>query len=654
MPKSHVIIVGAGLCGTMLAIRLAQRGHEVSLFEKRSDMRRTEVDAGRSINLALSDRGLRALRLIGLEEQIRGEVIPMRGRMIHPVDGKGWLSPYSGRPHEFINSVSRSGLNIALLNAAEKEEGISIHFNHQCTGVDLEKGTVSFVLDDGFQKTATADMVFGADGAGSLVRRSFLARGSELRFDYAQDFLDHGYKELSIPSSPDAGWRIEKHALHIWPRQDFMLIALPNLDGSFTVTLFLPFDGSPGFDQLKTAAEVGAFFTQHFPDAASEMPGLVDDFFSNPTGILGTIRCLPWHAFGKTMLIGDAAHAVVPFYGQGMNCALEDVVVLDQILDLHEGDWLAVSQMYQEVRKEDTDAIADMALENYFEMRDHVDNPDFIVKRKLEMLLEMRYPEYSSKYNLVTFNENIPYSKAMALGHAQDQFLLDFATVHPDADKVDIAALMATITAKTAIQGTTTDIGGPENTVNCDKTENMTGDTKNAIRRPFHLQKWIDDHKEELKPPVGNRNLYRDAGDYIVMVVAGPNARKDYHFNETEELYYQVEGDITVRIQEDGKPVDIDIKEGEMFLLPAKVPHSPMRPDNTVGLVIELKRSADEKDGLMWFCDNCNNKLHDTYFALTNIEKDFLPRFREYYGSEALRTCGNCGEVMAADQRFVD
>lgn len=447
MSKERLLIVGAGLCGTMLAIRMAQRNYHVTLVEKRHDMRSGPVDRGRSINLALSDRGWKALRLIGLESQIRREVIPMYGRQIHPVGGESWLSRYSGRQHEFINSVSRSGLNTALLNAAEKYNNLTVLFDMKCTGVDLKAATARFVSTRDFTRYIEADVIFGADGAGSAVRASMLQESTALRFNYSQEFLDHGYKELTIPPSETGAWRIEKNALHIWPRHDFMLIALPNLDGSFTVTLFLPFDGSPGFNQLRTPQDVLRFWEDVFPSAVPHMPVLAKDFFDNPTGTLGTIKCDPCQAGGNVLLIGDAAHAVVPFYGQGMNCALEDVVVLDALLDEHGGDWASTLEAYSRARKVDTDAIADLALENYYEMRDQVDDPEFILKRQLEMQLEQQYPQYSSKYNLVTFNENLPYSVAMERGHRQDAVLLRLCRQIEGTSEVDLEALLEKLQA---------------------------------------------------------------------------------------------------------------------------------------------------------------------------------------------------------------
>lgn len=438
---SQITIVGAGPCGALLAIRLAQRGYFVRMFEKFPDMRTTEAPAGRSINLALSDRGINALKLVGLEKAVEDVVIPMYGRMIHDIGAEPWLSRYSGRAHEHINSISRPGLNTILLHEAAKYSNLEMYFEQTCTSVDLHNTACRFVNAKGEVTVVTSDIIFGTDGAGSAVRRSMFDQSAPLRFNFAQDFLDHGYKELTISANAEGKWRLEKNALHIWPRQEFMLIALPNLDGSFTVTLFLPFDGKPGFNQLKDSESVREFFSQTFPSAYAHMDTLDHDFRTNPTGILGTIKCYPLQAFGKVLLLGDAAHAVVPFYGQGMNCAMEDVVVLDEILDQYADDWQKVFDTYQSTRKKDTDAIADLAVENYFEMRDHVDNPEFILKRKIEMVLEERYPNYSSKYNLVTFNEHVPYSEAMRRGRAQDEYLLNLCKKQQSFEDVNIEEL---------------------------------------------------------------------------------------------------------------------------------------------------------------------------------------------------------------------
>jgi len=425
--SSHVIICGAGLCGTLLALRLADRGHRVSLLEKRNDLRQQQLVAGRSINLALSDRGLASLELVHLKEKALDISIPMLGRMVHTRDGNTTrLLPYSGRPNECIQSISRHGLNSILIESATGHEKIEILFDHSVEYADILNARVNGTILSTLEKfDIIGDVLIGTDGAGSDVRQGFINIGSSIRFNYNQEFLDHGYKELEIPAGAEGSWQIEKNALHIWPRHNYMLIALPNLDGSFTVTLFLPFDGSPGFNQLTNEETIVEFFTNQFPDVLPLMPNLVSDFMSHPTGSLGTIRCSPWHT-PKSLLMGDAAHAIVPFYGQGMNCAMEDVRILDQYLDQHQEVWSSSFDEYQKLRKKDTDAIADLALENYIEMRDHVDNQDFIAKRNIEMQLEKTYPAYASKYNLVTFREDLPYSEAKYRGHKQDDWLLDY------------------------------------------------------------------------------------------------------------------------------------------------------------------------------------------------------------------------------------
>ena len=433
--SSHVIITGAGLCGTLLALQLAHRGHKVTLLEKRGDLRKEEMSAGRSINLALSDRGLAALDLVGLRQKALDISIPMLGRMVH-IKGGGttMLLPYSGRAGEHIQSISRPGLNALLLDAADEHPSIDILFNHGVQFADVKgarvigtKGSTSETFD------FTGDILIGTDGAGSEVRNGFMQIGSTIRFNYSLQWLDHGYKELEIPAGAEGTWQIEKNALHIWPRQSFMVIALPNLDGSFTVTLFLAYEGSPGFNQLNTDQEIQKFFNDEFPDLVALMPDLIADFKHHPTGALGTVKCGPWHT-DRSLLMGDAAHAVVPFYGQGMNCSMEDVLKLDQCLTEVSEDWPKAFEIYNAGRKKDADAIADLAVENYYEMRDHVDNPDFIAKRAIEMKLEKKYPDYASKYNLVTFCEQHPYSYAKEKGNRQDKWLLEYCNRSNTAD----------------------------------------------------------------------------------------------------------------------------------------------------------------------------------------------------------------------------
>jgi len=423
----HILIIGAGLCGSLLTLRMAQRGYNVTLIEKRPDLRKIEQDAGRSINLALSDRGLKGLRLAGVEEQAKKLCIPMHGRMIHDKEGNTFLSKYSGRKDEYINSISRPGLNMLLLEEAEKMPNVTILFNKSCKSVDLENATAKFKdYSTGEETTYSGDIILGTDGAGSVVRKNMF-NYKKFLFSFSQDWLTHGYKELEIPAANNGDYRTEKDALHIWPRGEDMLIALPNLDGSFTVTLFLPYSNSEYcFDTLTTPEKVVEYFKKEFPDALTLMPSLAEEFFKNPTGPLGTIKCSPWSCFGKTLLLGDAAHAIVPFYGQGMNASFEDVVVFDEILDTFKGDWKTVFYEYEKARKKDTDAIANLAVDNFHEMKEHTASPLFQQKRKLETAFEAEFPlEYYSKYSLVTFNENITYYEAMKRGRAQDKAILN-------------------------------------------------------------------------------------------------------------------------------------------------------------------------------------------------------------------------------------
>ena len=425
--KEHILIIGAGLCGSLLALRLAQRGYRVSVYESRPDLRTTDISAGRSINLALSDRGLKAMDLVGIKDDVLPLCIPMYGRLIHDVEGNTFESNYSGRNGEYINSISRGDLNGLLLTEADKYDNLTIHFNKKCDHVDIENTIAHFTCyttKDSFE--VDADIIFGTDGAGSILRKSYYLERKFL-FSYSQNYLTHGYKELEIPGTLTGAHQISKDHLHIWPRGNYMLIALPNLDGSFTVTLFLSYEeGEYNFNNLKTVEQVTAFFKTQFPDALALIPNIADEFFNNPTGALGTVKCSPWSYKGKTLLMGDAAHAIVPFYDQGMNASFEDVVVFDAILDKHEGDWQTTFKAYEKVRKAATDAIADLAIDNYYEMRDHVANPLFIEKRKLEMTLEKTFPNrYFSKYSMVTFNEDIPYHEAMKIGRAQDKALLN-------------------------------------------------------------------------------------------------------------------------------------------------------------------------------------------------------------------------------------
>ena len=423
----RILIVGAGLCGTLLAIRLAQRGFKISLFEKRSDMRLGSNDHGRSINLALSARGLNALDKVGLKKVVLEECIPMRGRMIHPIDGDPFLSPYSGRMEDYINSVSRAGLNITLLNEAEKLSNIDLVFNAPVKSVHLDNAEIDVLIGDRIERVS-GDIVLGTDGAGSVVRRSFLAQTSQLLFDYQQSFLGHGYKELSIDSNSNGGWKIHKEALHIWPREDFMIIALPNIDGSFTLTMFHPFDSEIGFNALDNKSKVQSFFEKYYSELLPYIPDYLDEYFENPVGNLGTIKCQPWQAYGKCLILGDASHAIVPFYGQGMNASFEDVYIFDKLMDEFGDNWNELFKAFEDERINDANAIADLAIDNFTEMRDKVDDIPFIRKRKIEMALEQNFKDYYSKYSLVTFRPDLPYSVAMAKGRMQDQLLLEMCS----------------------------------------------------------------------------------------------------------------------------------------------------------------------------------------------------------------------------------
>ena len=418
--RSHVTLIGSGLTGPLLAISLAQRGLPVRLYERRPDMRRVHMSAGRSINLALSTRGIHALRQAGLWYDIEKIIVPMRGRMMHSVAGELTFMPYGKDETEVINSVSRADLNIALLNAAEKC-GVPIHFKERCTGFDLRSGAVHLRNEEtGAESTMATEVVIGCDGAASAIRTEMLKLP---RFNFAQQYLDYGYKELTIPARPDGSHAFASGALHIWPRGTFMLIALPNIDGTFGCILFLPFEGGSSFAALDTESKLLAFFERQFPDALRLMPQLTENFFANPTGAMVTIKCSPWHVDGKALLLGDAAHAIVPFFGQGMNCAFEDCTYLLELLDRVGPEWPALFSAFEKSRKADTDAIADLAIENFVEMRDRVADPRFLFRKQVELALEQKYPgRFVPKYAMVTFHRT-PYSLAAQRGAIQDRML---------------------------------------------------------------------------------------------------------------------------------------------------------------------------------------------------------------------------------------
>lgn len=434
--RVEVAVIGAGLAGPLLAIYLARRGHRVTVFELRPDMRREEAAAGRSINLALAERGINALRGAGALEIIKDQLIPMRGRMIHGLDGTQQLQPYGQNPDEVIYSVSRGDLNQRLMTLAEDEHGVEFRFTHALRGIDPDSTALEFEdLSVEGTRRYMADRVFATDGGGSLVRRTLAGLP---HFTASEELLAHGYKELSIPASDDGGYPLDSNALHIWPRGGFMLIALANPGGSFTVTLFLSRDGTPGFGQLDSIEAVDDFFHQEFPDALAMIPNLARDFFDNPVGELGTIRCAPYHHRDKILLLGDAAHAVVPFHGQGMNCAFEDCVVLDRLLEACGEDWGAAMAKFSEQRKPDCDAIADMALENYVEMRDRVNDPGFVLRKQLSFELERRFPNrFIPRYSMVMFHDEIPYSDAQRRGAIQLEILYELTAGKENIADVD-------------------------------------------------------------------------------------------------------------------------------------------------------------------------------------------------------------------------
>ena len=437
MSKEKVIIIGAGLAGSLLTIYLAKRGIAVDVYESRGDLRETEMSGGRSINLALSDRGIAALKAVGMDEYMLREAVPMRGRMIHAVDGETKLLRYSGRSGEYINSVSRGGLNVALIDEAEKYDDVNFYFQRKCVDFDCDSGAAT--LENG--EKVKADTLIATDGAGSAVRQAMM-NGGVARFDYEQKYLEHGYKELHIPPGARGNFLMEKNALHIWARHEFLMIALPNFDGSFTCTLFLAFTGENSFERLDNEKSLLAFFQTNFPDALPLMPNLIEDFFTNPTGNLGTIKCFPWNTGGKALLLGDSAHAMVPFYGQGMNCSFEDCRVLDTIIEKHGANWKNIFDSYTAQRKPDADAICDLAEENFYEMRDAVADPIFQRKRELETRLEHEFSGYFSKYSMVTFREDLPYAVAKEKGNAQDKLLMEICADVENINELDVSQVL--------------------------------------------------------------------------------------------------------------------------------------------------------------------------------------------------------------------
>ncbi len=423
---ARFVLIGSGLAGGLLAAYLGRRGHDVDLFERRADPREGNIVGGRSINLAISTRGIHALEKIGIADEALRHAIPMRGRMIHDKSGALHFAPYDVDPKKCINSIGRAALNATVIEAAQRYSSVRVHFNHKCTDVDIDS-PVAHLETANCAVTARGDAVIGVDGAFSAVRESMQLKIAN--FQYDESYLAHGYKELTIPPGPDASWRMEKNALHIWPRRSFMMIALPNPDGSFTCTLFWQFEGPRSFATTKTDDDVRRFFEEEFPDAVPLMPSLFDDFRNNPTGSLVTIRSAPWFYRDKVCLVGDAAHAVVPFYGQGMNAAFEDCVVLDECLQKFPQNRERAFGEYFHRRKENADALADLAIGNFIEMRDKTASKTFRAKKKLDHALEAALPGiYLPLYTMVTFTR-IPYAKAAKRARVQDLLVYTSAII---------------------------------------------------------------------------------------------------------------------------------------------------------------------------------------------------------------------------------
>ena len=440
--KKNTIVVGAGLVGSLLSIYLSKRGYNVKIFERRPDMRKEQMSAGRSINLALSDRGIKALEEVGIMDDIKKISIPMHGRFLHNADGSTAYQPY-GQEGQYINSVSRGELNKKLMDLAE-QNGVEIFFEHSFLATEstlmLDNRRMEYAVFSNKNNTRKipyeTDITFGADGAFSKARLNYQLQHD--RFQYQQYYIDFGYKELTIPAGKNGEFLLEKNALHIWPRGNYMLIALPNMDGSFTCTLFFPFEGEISFETLDTKEKVATFFKETFADAYPLMPTLSEDFFHNPTSSLVTVKCFPWVREDKFALIGDAAHAIVPFFGQGMNCGFEDCRVLNELIDKHSEDWNLILEEYQTLRKPDADAIAELALNNFVEMRDKVGDPRFLLQKKIEAAFSKKHPgKWTPAYSQVTFSPHIRYSEALKNSIRQEAIMQQVMSIKDIENKWD-------------------------------------------------------------------------------------------------------------------------------------------------------------------------------------------------------------------------
>ena len=439
-------VVGAGLVGSLWTALLAKRGYRVDVYERRTDSRKAGYAGGRSINLALSNRGWKALERAGLAEAIAREAIPMSHRVMHAVDGSLVRQPY-GKDGQAIYSVSRGGLNEQLMTLAEQSGNVHLHFDRKCVDVDLKTGAAAFESGDGSVELVEPGLLFATDGAYSAIRSAMIKTD---RYQYQQQYIDHGYKELHIPAGPNGSYQMEKNALHIWPRGGYMLIALPNPDGSFTLTLFFAWEGPESFASLPTTDDAEAFFARIFPDALSLMPDFRAQWDSNPASSLVIMRCDPWQFNGTVALIGDAAHAIVPFYGQGMNAGFEDCTVLDDLLDAHGEDWANVLPQYSRKQKPNGDAIAELALLNFIEMRDLVGQPEFLLQKKIEAWFSNKHPDrWTPLYTQVTFSHT-PYAEALANGRRQEAIMREVMALPGIEERWDGAEVEALLLERTA------------------------------------------------------------------------------------------------------------------------------------------------------------------------------------------------------------
>jgi len=433
--KEKFTLIGAGLTGPLLATYLAQQGYSVEIFERRPDMRKESISAGRSINLALSARGNHALKEVGLYDKIKPNTIPMKGRMIHDLNGNTHLQPYGQKENEVIFSVSRAQLNMDLMTLAEETGKVTIRFNHQLLSADLEQNKLLFQLSNSLEEIELPfNRVIGCDGSASILRKSIVEKAN---IQYVKKPLGHGYKELTIPPLKSGKFRIEPNALHIWPRGNHMLIALPNNDCSFTCTLFFPMTGTKSFETVKTEKDILDLFQSQFHDAIKLIPNLVEDFQKNSTGDLASVYCKPWHLGDKALLIGDAAHAVVPFFGQGMNASFQDCSTLAKLMGQNKNDWKTIFNTFSSVQVENGHAIADMAIENYLEMRDHVNDTEYKKRRNVELKLERMFPgQFIPRYSMVSFHQ-IPYAEVYQRGGKQSKIIRDVLKADPSGQSID-------------------------------------------------------------------------------------------------------------------------------------------------------------------------------------------------------------------------